>query len=155
MSNAANSGRPTGIEVAGVRYRSIGLAAAALGVSHATVSKRVRSPDFPEYRQVDDSASKPAPAPSRHPLTFEERMIGKPVAEPAPWKYDGGKRRAPVLDPNFDPPRVVRRVGWRKCMCCATPMWSEDVVRIRMCLDCGGFGGQPEGRRSHSGLRLL
>lgn len=155
MSSSANSGRPTSIEVAGVRYPSIGQAAMALGVSHATVSKRVRSPDFPDYRQIDASAPKLASAPSRRPLTFEERKLGRPVTEPAPWKYDGGKQRAPVLDPNFDPPRVVRRVGWRKCMCCSKPMWSEDVVRIRMCLDCGGFGGQPSGSRSRSGSWLL
>jgi hypothetical protein len=45
-------------------------------------------------------------------------------------------RREPVLDPNFDPPRVVRHVGWRRCMCCRGEMWTPDVVRVRLCEVC-------------------
>ncbi|MBS1832583.1 MAG: hypothetical protein JST65_07720 [Acidobacteria bacterium] len=53
--------------------------------------------------------------------------------EPQPWAYDGGVRREPVLDVDHNPPRVVRRVGWRKCMACAKPFFSEDVVALRLC----------------------
>lgn len=36
--------------------------------------------------------------------------------------------------------RVVRYVGWRKCMRCGHPFWSEDVQRLRLCT------GQPDRR---------
>ena len=52
--------------------------------------------------------------------------------EPEPWPYDGGKRRESVLDLEYFPPRVVRKVGWRNCMCCGTPYFSEDVMRLRL-----------------------
>jgi hypothetical protein len=53
--------------------------------------------------------------------------------EPEPWDYDGGKRREPVIDADQNPPRVVRRVGWRSCMACASPFFSEDVIALRLC----------------------
>jgi hypothetical protein len=56
--------------------------------------------------------------------------------EPQPWAWDGGKRREAVLDTDHMPPRIVRRVGWRVCMRCSTPFFSDDVVKIRMCPDC-------------------
>jgi hypothetical protein len=57
-------------------------------------------------------------------------------SEPEPWAYDGGKRREPVLDMDRNPPRVVRFVGWRSCLKCSRPYWSEDVTRLRMCNGC-------------------
>ena len=56
--------------------------------------------------------------------------------EPEPWAWDGGHRREAVLDTDHMPPRIVRRVGWRVCMRCGAPYWSDDVVKIRMCDDC-------------------
>ena len=56
--------------------------------------------------------------------------------EPEPWAWDGGVRREAVLDTDHMPPRIVRRVGWRICMKCGAPYWSDDVVKIRMCSDC-------------------
>jgi hypothetical protein len=53
--------------------------------------------------------------------------------EPQPWDYDGGARREPVLDCDHSPPRVVRKVGWRSCMGCGRPFFSEDVVALRLC----------------------
>jgi hypothetical protein len=53
--------------------------------------------------------------------------------EPKPWPYDGGTRREPVLDDDYCPPRVVRKVGWRSCMACAKPFFSEDVIALRLC----------------------
>jgi hypothetical protein len=57
-------------------------------------------------------------------------------AEPARWPDDGGVRREPVLDTDHNPPRVVRTVGWRTCLCCGTPYFSEDVVALRICDTC-------------------
>jgi len=56
--------------------------------------------------------------------------------EPVPWPDDGGKRREKVLDVDHNPPRVVRVVGWQRCMTCRKPFWSDDTRRIRMCRDC-------------------
>ena len=56
--------------------------------------------------------------------------------EPEPWAWDGGVRREAVLDTDHMPPRIVRKVGWRVCMRCRAPYWSDDVVKIRMCSDC-------------------
>ena len=63
-------------------------------------------------------------------------LLGERLEEPTPWAWDGGKRREPVLDHDHNPPRVVRKVGWRSCMCCARRFWSTDVIRVRMCDYC-------------------
>lgn len=59
---------------------------------------------------------------------------GKAIPQPHKWPDDGGKKREPVYDHNFDPPRLVRICGWRHCM--ANPkhvFWSPDVSRVRIC----------------------
>lgn len=56
--------------------------------------------------------------------------------DPEPWEADGGVRREAVLDLDQQPPRVVRYVGWRKCLSCSREFWSEDVSRVRMCSPC-------------------
>lgn len=58
--------------------------------------------------------------------------------EPLPWPDDGGKRREQVLDVDHNPPRVVRVVGWQRCMTCRKPFWSDDTRNVRMCRDCKG-----------------
>lgn len=58
------------------------------------------------------------------------------IAEPAMWGRDDGKRREPVLDHSVSPPRVVRYVGWRKCLKCRTDFFSADVRGLRMCEYC-------------------
>lgn len=63
-------------------------------------------------------------------------LLGELLQEPTPWAWDGGERREPVHDHDHDPPLVVRHVGWRVCMSCASPFWSEDVIRVRMCENC-------------------
>lgn len=63
-------------------------------------------------------------------------------AEPVRWPNDGGKRREPVMDLDCVPPRVVRKVGWRTCMKCRKPFFSEDVAALRL---CDGY----EGCRGH------
>lgn len=67
------------------------------------------------------------------------RVDHQGFVEPRPWSYDGCVRREPVLDHDVTPPRVVRRVGWQQCMSCRRPFWSDDVVRLRLCVS-GGAG---------------
>ena len=60
---------------------------------------------------------------------------GREIIEPAQWPQRNDKR-VPVLDMNFDPPRVVRYVGWCPCTCCGKKFFSRDVAGVRMCLPC-------------------
>lgn len=62
--------------------------------------------------------------------------LAKPIVEPKPWPVDGCRRREAVIDHNDSPPRVVRYVGWRKCMTCNKPFFSQDVRGLRMCDYC-------------------
>ena len=141
VSTAGSSGQAVAIEVEGVRYPSARQAAEALGLPTSTVQRRTHNPNYPNYRWLGATPGRRAvhdPA---------EVRIARELVEPARWPNDGGARRAPVMDPNYDPPRVVRRVGWLRCMCCWRSHFSEDVARARMCLDCGGAGGLPTGPR--------
>ena len=70
------------------------------------------------------------------PITSRHKDATQGIVEPYAWKYDGGKRREPVLDTDFN--RVIRKVGWRHCLKCRKPFFSEDVVRLRL---CGGQDG--------------
>ena len=62
----------------------------------------------------------------------------KGFSVPQLWAFDECKRREPLLDHDYNPPRVVRRVGWQRCMRCRTAFWSEDVVRLRLCAGTEG-----------------
>ncbi|HEY4583109.1 MAG TPA: hypothetical protein VIG88_09625 [Lysobacter sp.] len=139
-STAGTNGHAVAVEVGGVRYPSARSAAQALGLSPNGVSGRCHSDRWPDYRWLGAT-------PGRRELTPEDRRIARPLTEPERWPNDGGARRAPVMDPNYDPPRVVRRVGWLRCMCCGRSHFSEDVARARMCQECGGAGGLPVGAR--------
>ncbi|MFA7460156.1 MAG: hypothetical protein WCY60_04025 [Trueperaceae bacterium] len=122
------------VEVDGVAYPSARQAAEHLGMKPATVQARAHSANFPTYRWL------PKHAP-------EDRAIARALIEPEPWPFSGDlARRASVMDPNVEPPRVVRRVGYVRCLRCSRPHFSEDVVSIRLCLSCGGLGGRPVGR---------
>lgn len=136
---AVGNGYAVGVEVEGVRYPSARSADDALGFAYGTVRHRAHSAHYPTYRWLGETLG------PRQVKTFEERMVGRPLTEPDHWPYDGGARRVPVMDPNFDPPRLVRRVGWLRCMRCGRPHFSEDVTRIRLCCACGGSGGLPIG----------
>lgn len=81
-------------------------------------------------------ATTPAPVLRTAPTV---RVDHQGFVEPRPWPYDGCLRREPVLDHDVTPPRVVRRVGWQRCMRCRRPFWSDDVVRLRLCVS-GGAG---------------
>ena len=52
---------------------------------------------------------------------------------PERWPNDGGVRRESVLDTDHNPPRVVRKVGWQRCIACGSPFFSEDVIALRLC----------------------
>lgn len=59
--------------------------------------------------------------------TLDERVYGIDIVEPRPWKFDGGERREPVVDPSWGD-RVVRHVGWRTCMHCGRWFFSPDLL---------------------------
>lgn len=77
----------------------------------------------------------PEPTPVRRtaPKRVHSHTDPQGFAQPRQWPYDGGRRRESVLDYDHSPPRVVRRVGWSKCLRCRQPFFSEDVVRLRLC----------------------
>jgi len=137
-STAASSVHAVGVEVNGVRYPSARAADAALGHTYGTTRHRAHSKHYPTYRWLGAT-------PGKRPVkTFEELAIAKALNEPERWPFDGDlSRRASVMDPNVEPPRLVRRVGYMRCMTCGRPHFSEDVARVRMCSDCGGAGGVP------------
>lgn len=60
---------------------------------------------------------------------------GRDIIEPA-MRHPADDRREPVLDRNYDPPRVVRYVGWRPCLRCGRKFFSRDVAGVRMCIPC-------------------
>lgn len=67
-------------------------------------------------------------------------FYGKDIEEPRPWpRVEGDRRREPVLDLNFHPPRLVRYVGWRRCLACPKYFWSSDVIRVRLCDCCKSY----------------
>ncbi|HCF2525382.1 TPA: hypothetical protein NIC78_002787 [Pseudomonas aeruginosa] len=138
-STAGSSGQAVAIEVEGVRYPSARQAASALGLPVSTVQRRAHLDHWPTYRWLGATPGK------RHVRTPEDCEVAKAIIEPTPWALDGGTRRANVLDPNFDPPRVIRRVGWVRCMRCQRFHFSGDVVAVRLCSVCGGAGGWPVG----------
>lgn len=131
------SGNP--VEVAGVVYESISQAARAHGISQHGMEWRLDSKAFPNHRRLP-AVRRPA----------GDHLVGFALAEPERWPFDGDlTRRSPVLDPNTQPPRIVRRVGWLRCMLCSRPHFSEDVVGIRICFECGGSGSIPIGHISN------
>lgn len=135
------SGNP--VEVAGVVYESINQAAIAHGISQHGMEWRLDSKAFPNHRRLP-TVRRPA----------GDHLVGFALVEPERWPFDGDlTRRAPVLDPNMQPPRIVRRVGWLRCMLCSRPHFSEDVVGIRICFECGGSGSAPIGRTSNLATR--
>lgn len=136
------NGRAVPVRIDGQVYPSARQAALAVGLSSNTVVGRCHSPAFPGYEWLGET---PGRRQVHDPTTVR---MGKELIEPTRWEFDGGARRAPVMDPNFDPPRLVRRAGWLRCMTCERPHFSPDVARARMCVECGGAGGWPSGLRS-------
>jgi hypothetical protein len=140
-STAGTNGHAVPVRIGGQVYPSARQAALAVGLSSNTVVKRCHSPTFPDYEWLGATPGR------RQVHDPNDVKLAKPLIEPDRWPNDGGARRAPVRDPNCDPPRVVRQVGWLRCMCCCRSHFSEDVARARMCVECGGAGGWPVGAR--------
>jgi hypothetical protein len=84
----------------------------------------------------DETATVSAVAEAVPPQRPKANVQG--FVEPVPWPDDGGQRREKVLDVDHNPPRVVRVVGWQRCMTCRKPFWSDDTRHVRMCRDCKG-----------------
>ncbi len=74
--------------------------------------------------------------PEQQPTTRTRGAGALGFVEPNEWPWDGGTRREPVLDTDHNPPRVVRRMGWRSYLRCRRPFFSQDVTRVRMCDLC-------------------
>ena len=112
-----------------------GDAAGAVAQAAADQRAAMRAASAPQPRspRVQCVTSK---HPKLAPLPDPVSKWGQGFAEPAPWDFDQCKRREVVLDHSFTPPRVVRSVGWRVCMKCATPFFSGDVVGVRLCDGC-------------------
>ena len=66
------------------------------------------------------------------------RVDSQGFTSPREWPYDECRRREPVLDHDVTPPRVIRRVGWQRCLRCLRPFFSSDIVRQRLCEFCKG-----------------
>lgn len=88
---------------------------------------------------------KPTPPPPPPPAPVARRTDRLGFSEAVPWADDGGLRREPVVDVDHTPPRVVRRIGWMRCLRCRRSFFSEDVVRQRLCSGPDGCRAQ-EGR---------
>lgn len=139
-ASTAGNGYAVGVEVDGVRYPSARQADAAIGLPVNTTRHRAHSKLYPTYRWL---GATPGPRPVRRP---KDCTLAKPLIEPERWSFNGDlTHRAFVMDPNVEPSKLVRRIGWLNCMRCSRPHFSEDVLRIRLCCACGGLGGTPAG----------
>jgi len=77
------------------------------------------------------------------PLRMRGQAAAIGIIEPDPWPFDGCKRREPVMDEDH-PGRVVRKVGWHRCLKCRRPFFSEDVLRLRLCSGAQGCRGDED-----------
>jgi hypothetical protein len=96
-----------------------------------------------------EQRGQPQPKSAAVPVKRERQRPAPPprtvsgIIEPQRWPYDGGVRRESVLDTDFHPPRVVRNVGWRACLKCKRPFFSDDVLGLRLCDGPYGCRGEP------------
>lgn len=153
------------IECAGVTYPTLQAAANALGVSSGTIHQRIHSPRYPDYHRLSRPNYSGGPKKGAMPkkprapycpkplVHFGECQMGKPLVEPQAWPWDGDlRRRQQLVDP--DDGRVIRRLGWLRCMRCSRPCFSEDVVRARLCFNCGGLASEPVGQKLTSEIDI-
>lgn len=102
-----------------------------------------------QQRQPQPAQGRPVVKPDYAPrdtLAFRAREGAdwQGLIIPKRWDYDGCVRREPVLDADADPPRLVRKVGWQRCMKCRRPFFSEDVLRLRLCSGAEGCRGDED-----------
>lgn len=67
------------------------------------------------------------------------QLLGRDLREPERGGWPDNGRVEVVVDPNWlidGQPRVVRRVGWRHCMCCRRRFFSADIAKVRICDAC-------------------
>lgn len=112
------------------------------------------TPETPHGQPPAPPASAPSPVPpapkpdyAPHDSFNFPRAPGadmQGMIEPKRWDYDGCVRREAVLDADMSPPRVVRKVGWQRCMKCRRPFFSEDVLRLRLCEGAQGCRGDED-----------
>ena len=76
------------------------------------------------------SGPRVAPKPAAQPEPAKPKANFQGFIIPERWPCDNGTRREPVMDMDTDPPRIVRYVGWKKCMRCGKWFFSEDVTRV-------------------------
>ena len=100
-------------------------------------------------RQQPASSASPAPKPTYAPrdtFSFPAKagVDWQGMIVPKRWDYDGCVRREAVLDADATPPRVVRKIGWQRCMKCRRPFFSEDVLRLRLCDGTDGCRGDED-----------
>lgn len=92
-------------------------------------------PAQPRQRTRQGGNGEPTPvsavAEAQRPQRSKVDSFG--FVEPERWPDDGGVRRETVLDMDHHPPRVVRSVGWSRCLTCGSPFFSEDVIALRLC----------------------
>lgn len=130
----------------------LGLGRAAMGAGQGLRPMTDAEPDWlVAWREGRTAPRQAEPPPSGKPSSTVTAEAVRPkgngcgFVEPDAWAYDGGVRREAVLDADHNPPRVVRRVGWQRCIGCGEPFWSEDVIRLRLC--DGPFGCRGEATR--------
>lgn len=116
-------------------WRDANPEAAATADAEAEIARAARAAAAPQPRSQGASGSR-GKRPKLPPLPEAASRWGQGFTEPEPWEWDGGVRREAVLDHDHNPPREVRKVGWRLCVTCSRPYWSDDVTRLRMCGGC-------------------
>jgi len=73
------------------------------------------------------------------PRVFAAELIGRDIRELPHVSWPNNGRVEVVTDPNWlidGKPRVVRKIGWRACMCCKRRFFSQDMTKIRICDPC-------------------
>jgi hypothetical protein len=70
-------------------------------------------------------------------LMFSARIDCDPEA----WPDDGGVKRVPIYNHHYNPPILIRKVGWVNCLgrfSVSAPhrILSPDVTKVRMCDRC-------------------
>lgn len=130
--------------------------AAPVPVWLAAWRERQSQPQEPPAQRVRQRAPTTAPDPSpiaapapAQPAPAKRATNRQGFVQPEPWAFDRCVRREPVLDTDHTPPIVVRRVGWQRCIRCRTPFFSEDAVRLRLCVGMEGCRGDDD-RYAHA-----
>lgn len=125
-------------EIEGVRYPTVAEAGVALGMPPHAVYQRCQSSNYPDWIQHGRREGGKKDPEQAAAEAAEAREARKDPITPRQWKFDGGRARKPILDPNVDPPKVIGHVGWVKCLKCWSWCFSGDVARQRRCYECFG-----------------